>query len=123
MKLVIELVPSTAWHRNLAKLLPKSKWAQLKDEVFTKEGKQCYICGSDKGPLSLHEFWEYDDKTSIQKLSSFHHLCNLCHKVKHIGLWCHTEYGRTQLEQEDLSREDLIRHFCTVNSCTERDFL
>jgi hypothetical protein len=72
--------------------------------------------------LSLHEFWSYDSSTQIQKLTEFHHLCNLCHKIKHIGFWCHTADGQAKLKQEGLTRNDLITHFCTVNRCPENEF-
>jgi hypothetical protein len=121
MKLTIELVPSTVWFSSLYRLLPKNEWYRLKKEVFAKEGRKCYICGSDRG-LSLHEFWSYDDEKYIQKLLGFHHLCNLCHKIKHIGFWCHTTEGQAKLEREGLRREDLINHFCTVNNCTRKEF-
>jgi len=72
--------------------------------------------------LSLHEFWAYDDEKHTQTLSAIHHLCNLCHKIKHIGFWCHTADGRMKLKQAGLDRDDLIRHFCRVNNCTKQDF-
>jgi hypothetical protein len=121
MKLTVELVPSTVWFSSLYRLLPKSEWYRLKKEAFAKEGHKCYICGSDRG-LSLHEFWSYDDEKHIQKLLEFHHLCNFCHKIKHIGFWCHILEGQAKLEREGLQREDLINHFCTVNSCTRKEF-
>jgi hypothetical protein len=121
MKLTVELVPSTVWYSSLYRLLPKNEWRRLKNQVFAEEGHKCYICYSEKG-LSLHEFWSYDDDKHIQKLAEFHHLCNLCHKIKHIGFWCYTTEGQAKLEQEGLCREDLIKHFCKVNGCTRKEF-
>jgi hypothetical protein len=121
VKLTVELVPSTAWFLSLYRLLPKTVWHRLKSETFAKEGRKCYICGSEQG-LSLHEFWTYDDVKYVQRLSEFHHLCNLCHKIKHLGFWCHTADGREKLAEEGLSREDLINHFCKVNDCIRKDF-
>ena len=122
IKLTIELVPSTAWNQSLYNLLPRKEWTDLKNKVFTKEGHQCYICGSSEGILSLHEFWSYDEPTYVQKLVEFHHLCNLCHKIKHIGFWCHTVDGQAKLEQEGYSPDDLVTHFCKVNNCSKEDF-
>jgi len=123
MKLEIELVPRTVWYSSLYQLLPKNKWNAIKEEILAKEGRKCYICGSEEGTLTAHEFWEYDDKKHIQRLVEIHHLCDLCHKIKHIGFWCHTSDWREKLEREGLSREDLIKHFCEVNNCTEKEFL
>ena len=98
-------------------------WNRIKFEIYQREGHQCYICGSTKGKLQAHEFWEYDDKNHIQKLDAIHHLCDYCHKIKHIGFWCHTNDGRQLLSNQGLSWQDLINHFCLVNSCSESDFL
>jgi len=122
LKLEIELVPSTVWRSSLYNLVPKNEWYKLKNRVYAKEGRECYICGSKQGTFSLHEFWEYDDEKHIQKLSAVHHLCNLCHKIKHIGFWCHTADGMMKLKQAGLDRDNLIQHFCSVNNCSKEDF-
>lgn len=122
MKLTIELVPSTAWNQSLYNLLPRNEWNKIKSNVFAKEGHQCYVCGNSTGIMSLHEFWSYDETTHVQKLVEFHHLCSLCHKIKHIGFWCHTSDGLSKLRQEGLSREDLAKHFCKVNDCSPEAF-
>jgi len=122
-KLSIELVPSTIWFSSLYKLMSRENWEQLKREVFDKEGRKCWICGSTRSPLELHEFWEYDGTNHIQKLEGVHHLCRLCHMIKHIGLWCHTEKGLRTLKNMGLTREELMEHFCEVNNCSKQDFL
>lgn len=122
-KLEIELVPSSVWRSSLYQLLPRSVWHRIKQEIFAKEGRKCYICGSAEGRLSAHEFWKYDDEKHIQRLITVHHLCSFCHKIKHIGFWCHTAEGRKRLKQEGLDREDLIRHSCHVNNCAKEEFL
>ena len=122
LKLTIELVPETLWHKSLYRLLPPDEWRKLKEEVFAREGYRCYICGSTSPPLELHEFWSYDDRRHIQKLVGVHHLCRLCHMVKHIGFHCHTRDGREKLKRLGLSHKSLIRHFCAVNGCSEEEF-
>lgn len=123
LKLTIELVPSSVWRSSLYQLLPRNVWHSVKQEIYAKEGRKCYICGTTEGRFSAHEFWEYDDKKHIQRLAAIHHLCNLCHKIKHIGFWCHTTEGRGKLEKGELNREDLAEHFCHINSCTRKEFL
>jgi hypothetical protein len=122
MKLTIELVPSSAWNQSLYNLMARNEWNKLKSAVFAIEGRKCFICGESIGMMSLHEFWSYDETTYVQKLMEFHHLCNKCHKIKHIGFWCHTSDGLLKLSQENLSREDLIKHFCAVNGCSKEAF-
>lgn len=123
MRLRIELVPSTVWRSSVYRLVSRNQWAIIKQDTYTKEGRICYICNSKQGPFSAHEFWEYDDKGYTQKLVDIHHLCNLCHKIKHIGFWCWTEEGKAELKKQGLGRKDLIKHFCDVNRCTEEAFL
>ena len=125
-KLTIELVPSTVWFSSIYRIYEKSaqldKWKKIKKELFKKEGRKCWICGAENIRLEAHEFWEYDDRNHIQKLVAIHHLCGMCHKVKHMGFWCYTSEGKRKLKEEGLTREDLINHFCNVNNCTREDF-
>lgn len=122
-KLEIELVPEPLWERSLYHMLPREEWKRLWHKIIQEEGGKCYICGSTGMKLELHEFWEYDDENRVQKLVGMHLICDLCHMVKHLGYWCHTDEGRIKLEKRGLSRNDLIQHFCRVNNCSEEDFL
>lgn len=125
-KLVIELVPSTVWFSSIYQIYKNSnqqnKWRKIKEENFEKEGRRCWICRKEGTRLEAHEFWEYNDEDHIQKLISIHHLCGMCHKIKHIGFWCYTEDGRRQLARAGLTREDLINHFCKVNNCPMEEY-
>lgn len=124
-KLTIELVPSTVWFSSLYQIYKKrnqlGEWKKIKDQLFEEEGRRCWICGKG-GHLEAHEFWEYDDESHIQRLVAVHHLCGMCHKVKHIGFWCCTPDGNKLLAESGLTRDDLISHFCAVNNCSRRDF-
>jgi len=126
-KLTIDLVPSTVWYSSVYQILKEKnmldEWKRIKKRILEKEGCRCYVCGKEDIRLEANEFWEYDDKKRIQKLVAIHHLCGMCHKIKHIGLWCYTLNGKKGLKEEGLSREDLIKHFCKVNSCTKKEFL
>jgi len=122
MILTIELVPKTVWYSSLYHLLPKHEWDTLKQDLYAEEGRECYICESTSKPLEAHEFWKYDDKLHIQKLVGIHHLCTLCHKIKHIGFWCYTSDGMTRLAEEGFTRRDLVKHFCAVNKVSRKVF-
>ena len=126
LKLTIEFVPSTAWYMSIYQLCRRNNqfeiWKKIKKDLIEKEGKKCWICGKENTVLEAHEFWEYDDIRHIQRLVAIHHLCSMCHKVKHVGLWLHTEVGRKRLAQLGLSREDIIQHFCKINNCSQKDF-
>jgi len=125
-KLTIELVPATVWLKSIYKIYEDSnrldKWKEIKNKLFETEGRRCWVCGREEGRLEAHEFWEYDDKNHVQKLIAIHHLCDMCHRIKHIGFWCHTEDGKARLTKSGLTREDLINHFCRVNNCAKEDF-
>lgn len=125
-RLSIELVPSTVWYSSLYNIFSnagkRDLWNQIKAEIFQKEGRKCWICGDAASRLEAHEIWEYDDKNHIQRLKGIHHLCSMCHKVKHIGLWLHTTDGEKMLEEQSLTGQDIINHFCKVNNCSEEDF-
>lgn len=87
-----------------------------------REGRRCWICGKETSHLEAHEFWAYDDENHVQKLLAIHHLCVMCHKIKHLRFWCYTEDGKRKLEGEGLSKEDLIKHFCKINGCSREGF-
>jgi len=125
-KLLIELVPAGAWNLSVYQLLKKRKqlhkWRKLKEELVKKEGRRCWICDTEGGRLEAHEFWEYDDATHVQKLAAIHHICSLCHKIKHIGFWCHTTDGKRSLAKTGLTKAVLLQHFCKVNGCSLAEF-
>lgn len=124
-KLAIELVPSTVWFSSLYQIYKErnqlNEWRKIKEQLFRVEGRRCWICGKE-GRLEAHEFWEYDDENHTQRLTAVHHLCGMCHKIKRIGFWCHTEEGRKLLEKSGLPRDDLGSHFCVINNCSRREF-
>jgi hypothetical protein len=90
--------------------------------LYASEGNTCWICGSEKKPLEAHELWSYNEIERIQKLEAIHHLCKMCHRVKHVGLWLHTPKGEIMLQKAGLTRKDVINHFCLVNDCSEEEF-
>lgn len=126
LKLGIELVPSTVWFSSIYQFYKKNKrlseWQKIKKKIFEKEGLRCWICGKENSRLEAHEFWKYDDKNHVQELEAVHHLCGLCHKIKHIGFWLYTSDGKKQLEKSGLTRDDLINHFCKENNCSVEEF-
>jgi hypothetical protein len=105
-----------------------SQWSpvvfyELKGDLFKNEGKRCWICGDENNRLEVHEFWKYNKENGehIQRLLGIHHLCFLCHKIKHIG-FARTENGLKGLQSRGYPFEDLIKHFCKVNNCSREDF-
>ena len=116
MKLEIELVPSTVWYHSLYRLLPREVWNNIKKGIIEEKGRKCQICGETKGIMNLHEVWEYDDRKHIQKLEGFVLLCKMCHHVKHVGL------AGILASEGKLDYNEVVKHFCRVNKCTEKKF-
>jgi hypothetical protein len=116
MKLTVELVPSTVWYSSLYRLLPREVWDRIRNEIISKNGRKCQVCGETEGKMNLHEIWGYDDTKHVQKLKGFTLLCEMCHHVKHIGL------AGTLANEGKLDYNDVIEHFCKVNYCTKKDF-
>jgi hypothetical protein len=116
MRLEIELVPSTVWESSLYRLLPKEVWNDIRDGIIKESGRKCQICGETDGTMNLHEIWEYEDVKHVQKLKGFILLCRMCHHVKHIGL------AGILANEGKLDYDEVIKHFCKVNNCSEKDF-
>ena len=86
--LTIELVPSTAWYRNLRSELSRKDWDFLRRKCYKQAKFLCEACGGrgHKWPVECHEIWEFSDQTKVQKLKGLVALCPDCHGVKHMGL-------------------------------------
>jgi hypothetical protein len=112
----VELVPSTVWESSLYRLMPREIWNRIRDDFIKENGRKCQICGETTGTMNLHEIWNYDDTKHIQKLEGFILLCKMCHHVKHIGL------AGVLAEEGKLDYNEVIRHFCKVNNCSEKEF-
>lgn len=115
-KLEIELVPSTVWYSSLYRLLSREIWDDIRNEIIRNNGRRCQICGETEGVMNLHEIWNYDDENHIQKLEGFILLCRMCHNVKHIGL------SGILASEGKLDYDEVIKHYCKVNRCTEKEF-
>ncbi|MGD0978603.1 MAG: HNH endonuclease [Candidatus Bathyarchaeia archaeon] len=116
MKLTAELVPSTVWYSSLYRLLPREVWNSIREGIIAEKGRVCEICGEENGKMNLHEIWNYDDAKYIQRLSGFILLCEMCHHAKHIGL------AGVLANEGKLDYNEIARHFCKVNGCSEKEF-
>lgn len=92
IKLTIELVPESAWFKNVRAEVKPSVWDKIKKKCAANANHKCEIC-SDTGfnqgvkwAVECHEIWNYNDKSHEQTLIGFIALCPRCHKVKHPGL-------------------------------------
>ena len=86
--LTVELVPRTAWFKNVRSHVPAGEWERLKRRTFARAGYACEVCGGrgPRWPVECHEVFSYDDERRVQKLERLLALCPSCHEVKHAGL-------------------------------------
>lgn len=111
LKLIIELVPSSAFYSNVRSEVSRKEWDIIRKEVYKKAGHKCEICG-DVGPkhaVEAHEIWSYNDRTLIQKLEGMIALCPSCHQVKHFGF-----------AQISGNGEKALKHFIKINKLTKK---
>lgn len=86
MKLTIELVPRSAWYKNLRTHVGAAKWKTIATRVYQQANHKCEVCGGkgNKWPVEAHEVWIFENNKII--LERMIALCPSCHEVKHIGL-------------------------------------
>ncbi len=116
MKLELHLVPESSFASNLRKQLG-ARWSALSRRIRGEHDWKCQLCGwKENRPSSLfthlHEVWEYNDDTHVQKLTGFECVCPDCHAVHH--------WGRSQISRKDM--DVLTKHACRVNNCTEAEW-
>jgi hypothetical protein len=111
--ITVSLIPRPNWGKDLAKLLPKRTWEQLRKQVYAEAEHRCVICGA-AGSLHADEVWDYDEEHVIQRLISIRAVCPDCHACKH--------WGRTQMVSPPAELERLAAHFCRVNNCDPKVF-
>ena len=125
MKLTLEFIPLTkedSLYRFLKRTKREGKWREIKIEIIKKFGKKCQICEQIATNLELHEVWEYDEETCIQRLVELKMLCGKCHKVKHLNNFYQSKVVKHGMLKSEITKQDLIDHFCKVNACSEEDF-
>ena len=88
IKLKIELVPKTAWYKNVRSAVKKETWDIIRKDCYKRANYKCEICNGvgENHPVECHEIWNYNDSQKIQKLIGLIALCPNCHKTKHPGL-------------------------------------
>src|ERR1700730_822380 len=121
MKLQIETVPGPLWGINLwsPDVLGKYRWRKLRNTILAERGPSCTICGREDNPHG-HEVWQYTEKRwiAVATLIRIEIICGKCHSVHHWGLTSRL-YQQGRISPD--SFQDLIRHACQVNRCTQSE--
>ena len=109
--LELHLIPRSSFGSNLRNQLGR-KWDTLSKKIRSERGFKCDLCRASKKKTHLHEVWEYNEETKIQKLIGFECVCENCHSVHH--------WGYSEIQNKNM--EFLINHACHVNSCKKKEF-
>lgn len=83
--LFVDMIPRTSWFNNVRKAIVKKDWVRIKKLVCGRTNYTCECCGS-RQDIEVHERFEYNKETRVQKLMRFVALCQQCHQSTHLGL-------------------------------------
>ena len=113
-KLQIESIPVSSWGINLANLLEKEEWTQIRKRVYKEAGYSCTKCGQDNEALNAHEEWLFNEKAKTQRLVGIVCVCGMCHDCIHF-------LRSTQVHDKEYIKK-VIGHFMRVNKWTVEEF-
>lgn len=86
-----DLLPSSAWGRNLRSMLTRPAWDRLRQWAYARAGGVCEHCGQTgheqgrRHALEAHEIWTVCAETRTVTLAGIVALCPLDHAVAHLG--------------------------------------
>ena len=85
MLINVELIPSTAFYKNIRSEFSTHDWDLLRRYVYREADYNCQICGGrgPNHPVECHELWSYN--YPIQKIIDLVALCPACHECHHVG--------------------------------------
>ena len=110
MKLTIELIPRSAWFKNLRNYVKASEWDRIRKKCYQDANYRCEVCNGvgKRHPVECHEVWEFtNNQIILKKLIA---LCPSCHEVKHMGRASVTG-----------NLERAVNHFIKINQVTEEE--
>src|ERR1700738_4583185 len=122
-KPAIRMVPYPLWGMNLHRMLPKSRWNKIRQELIAERGLKCQTCGkveTESKRIFAHEEWEYETKCApaTARLAGLKLSCWHCHAVEHFG-----GTGNMVASGElDRAIKDTIEHFCRLNQVGPEEF-
>jgi Domain of unknown function (DUF5710) len=91
-KLYVDLIPKTAWFKNVRSMVYEPEWHRLRLHVYFRARHCCEACGvntrdpQNRTRMEAHERFSYDETTGMQTLRRLVGLCRECHEATHMGL-------------------------------------
>jgi len=118
--LFVDMIPRTSWCKNIrTAILHKKDWVRLRKLACERTNYTCECCGSHHD-IEVHERFEYNEETQVQKLMRIVALCQQCHQSTHMGLAGIN--GKIKEAQQHLSKvrgftpDELRSHIQEANS-------
>lgn len=107
----MELVPEACWNINLCQKLPGRDWQKLRKIILSAYAGECEVCclrpeGRARA-LDVHERWDYNERTGVQRLVRLSPLCFTCHGCTHFQR--SLAVGR---------RDEVVPHMMDINGWT-----
>jgi len=118
------MVPRPLWGLNLRRVLPKSRWNKIRQNLIADCGLRCQTCGwveTESKSIFAHEEWGYDTgcTPAIARLDGLKLSCWRCHAVEHFGA---TGNMVISGELTEKAIKDTFEHFCRLNGVGRDDF-
>lgn len=85
-RLIVQLIPETAWYNNLRNAVKKSDWDKIRKKCYREANYTCEVCGGkgSKHPVECHELYTFEE--GVIRLVGLIALCPECHTSVHPGL-------------------------------------
>ncbi|UTV31687.1 hypothetical protein [Bacillus altitudinis] len=112
-------MPKYVQRKSVRTLIGETLWKKVRNILLTRNNNSCSTCGftSDElAKLHVHEEWEFDEDSTLIKLTGLSLLCHMCHSMHHTD----NTYFRTAKEGKwEEVKEKLDIHFMKVNECNQ----
>lgn len=122
-RLEVQLIPATAWGKNVRSSVPRSRWLRLGRTRSALVRHRCEVCSGppNRPRLDLHEQWRYHEYSGIQQLVGLISLCEPCHAVVHSARTSSVSNNNEDVVRRacNLTDRDIVKRLCAVNTWTD----
>ncbi|ASJ80443.1 hypothetical protein V18_00090 [Escherichia phage V18] len=62
-RLIVQLIPETAWYNNLRNAVKESEWDKIRKKCYREANYTCEVCGGkgSKHPVECHELYTFEE--------------------------------------------------------------
>ena len=107
-------LPKT-WQFSVRKKMDLDVWNMIRNSITASHGKKCAICKGigKRKKLTLCEYWSFDEKNKVQRLTHLLPTCQDCYSVRNLNTW----------SRKGVTFENGIKHLKKVNKWTKKEAL